>query len=95
AEDVVKKKLAGEADRVIMNLPEKAVQFVGAACEALKPKGGIIHFYTFVNSSKTLEEAKVTFVHEVEESGRKVKDTLSSRRVRSTAPYEWQAVLDA
>lgn len=95
ARKIVRKKLSGVADRVIMNLPEKAIQFVDAACEAIKPTGGMVHFYSFVTASKTLEDVKVQFVNAVEKSGRKVEEISFSRHVRTTAPYEWQAVLDA
>ncbi|MEM2440684.1 MAG: class I SAM-dependent methyltransferase family protein, partial [Candidatus Bathyarchaeia archaeon] len=88
-------QLRGTADRVIMNLPEKAIEFVDAACKALKPKGGIIHFYSFVKGSDDLENLKALFTAEVEKYGRTVRRILFSRFVRETAPYEWQAVLDA
>jgi len=95
AKQIVKQRLSGVADRVIMNLPEKAIEFADAACEAIKPSGGIVHFYSFVNSSNTLENVKLGFIGAVEKSGRNVEKILFSRFVRATAPYEWQAVLDA
>jgi tRNA (guanine37-N1)-methyltransferase len=94
ARQVVKNKLSGVADRVIMNLPEKAIDFVDVACEAIKPSGGIVHFYSFVNKSD-LENLKARFTEAIEKSGRRVEKILSLRLVRETAPYEWQAVLDA
>lgn len=95
AKKIVREKLSGVADRVIMNLPEKAIQFVDTTCEAIKPKGGTVHLYTFVDTSKTLEDVKTHFVNAVEKSGRNVEKILFSRLVRTTAPHEWQAVLDA
>jgi tRNA (guanine37-N1)-methyltransferase len=95
AKKIVKSNLSGTADRVIMNLPEKAIEFVNIACEALKPNGGILHFYAFSNASSTIENVKHSFVDAVEKSGRKVGKILFSRFVRATAPYEWQIVLDA
>jgi tRNA (guanine37-N1)-methyltransferase len=94
AKHVVRQQLRGLADRVIMNLPEKAIEFVKAACEALKTEGGILHFYSFVKEGEPLEKLKQQFVAEVEKSGRTAK-IFSIRFVRETAPYEWQAVLDA
>ena len=85
----------GVADRVIMNLPEKALEFAEAACKALKPMDGTIHFYSFISASDSLENMKLRFIEAVESSGRKVRKILFSRLVRATAPYEWQAVLDA
>jgi len=95
AKQIIKQKLRGLADRVIMNLPEKAIEFVEAACEALKPQGGIIHFYSFVTAEESLEKLEHQLREEVEKSGRSVAKILFSRTIRETAPYEWQAVLDA
>lgn len=88
-------KLSGVADRVIMNLPEKAIDFVDAACLALKPEGGIVHFYCFIRSPASIEDAKLTFTEEIEKSGRRIELFLNAKRVRETAPFEWQAVIDA
>jgi len=95
AKKIVKQRLSGVADRAIMNLPEKAIEFVDTACEAIKPAGGIVHFYSFVGASNTFEDVKLRFVDAVEKSGRSVEKISFSRFVRATAPYEWQAVLDA
>jgi len=95
AKQIVKNRLSGVADRVIMNLPEKAIEFVDTACEALKPTGGILHFYAFADASNTLEDVKLRFTEAVEKSERKVRKVLFSRFVRATAPYKWQIVLDA
>jgi tRNA (guanine37-N1)-methyltransferase len=95
AKQVVEEKLSGVADRVIMNLPEKAMEFVEAACKALKPDGGIVHFYSFVSASVSLETVKLCFLKAVEKCGRKAERIFFSRFVRATAPYEWQVVLDA
>lgn len=95
AKDVVKQRLFRMADRVIMNLPERATEFVCAACEALKPAGGIVHFYGFARVSDSLEIVQVGFAQAVELCGRRVKRLLCSKFVRATAPHEWQFVLDA
>ncbi|MBC7131236.1 50S ribosomal protein L11 methyltransferase, partial [Candidatus Bathyarchaeota archaeon] len=95
AREIINKRLAGTADRVIMNLPEKAIEFVDAACKALKPEGGIIHFYSFATASTPMEKVKAQFERKIEDCGRKVEKILFSRLVRETAPYERQIVLDA
>lgn len=95
ARQLVSEKFAGIADRVIMNLPEKAGEFVDVACVALKPAGGTVHFYGFINASESIEGLKARFIEAVEGCGRRVDEVFSSRFVRATAPYEWQAVLDA
>jgi len=95
AKKVVEERLAGVADRVIMNLPEKAIEFVGVVCKAIRPAGGIVHFYSFVSASGSLETMQLRFTEAVEKFGRKVEKIFFSRLVRATAPYEWQAVIDA
>lgn len=95
ARQIIKERLVGIADRVIMNLPERAIEFVDAACKALKPEGGVVHFYSFVNANNSLENVKLRFMETVEKSGRRVEKILFSRFIRETAPYEWQVVLDA
>ncbi len=95
ARQLTETKLKGSADRVIMNLPETAIEFVQAACQAVKPKGGVIHFYGFVRLPDTVENLKLRFSGAVEKSGRKVEAFLCARSVRETAPFESQVVLDA
>jgi len=95
ARQITANKLKDSADRVIMNLPETAIEFVDAACQAIKPNGGIIHFYAFVRSPDSIENLKLRFSQAVESTGRKVEAFLYARSIRETAPYESQIVLDA
>jgi tRNA (guanine37-N1)-methyltransferase len=95
ARQIAQTKLKGTADRAIMNLPETAIEFVDAACHAIKPKGGIVHFYAFVRSPDSVENLKQRFSEAVEKNGRKVEAFLLARAVRETAPFESQIVLDA
>lgn len=92
---VVKKQLVGVADRVIMNLPEKAVEYVDVACQALKPEGGIMHYYEFAKAPNPLETAKVRLTEAVKKANRNLSKVLFAKTVRATAPFEWQIVVDA
>jgi len=78
-----------------MNLPQSAVEFVDAACHAVKPQGGIIHFYSFTTASVSLEDTRSMLGEAVKKNGRKVAEFLFCRSVRETAPHEHQVVLDA
>ena len=91
---IVKKKLIGIADRVIMNLPERAIEYVDVACEAIKPEGGIVHYYEFTSMPEPLETAKVRLIEAMKQTSRNVKKTLYARLVRATAPYTFQVVVD-
>lgn len=95
AREVAATKLKGKADRVIMNLPETAAEFVDAACLAVKPEGGVIHFYAFVRSPDSVENQELRFRESVEKAGKRVERFTCARSVRETAPYESQIVLDA
>lgn len=91
---IVKKKLIGVADRVIMNLPERAIEYVDVACEAIKPRGGVVHYYEFTSMPEPLETAKVRLIEAMKQTSRNVKKILSARLVRATAPYAFQVVVD-
>jgi len=95
ARQIVESKLLGVADRVIMNLPETAIEFVDAACKAVKPAGGTVHFYGFIRLPDSIENMQSRFSESVEKAGRKVDKFLFAKTIRETAPYEWQIVLDA
>ncbi|MGD0406667.1 MAG: class I SAM-dependent methyltransferase family protein [Candidatus Bathyarchaeia archaeon] len=95
AKQITSNKLHGLADRVIMNLPETAIEFVDAACQAIKPQGGIIHFYAFLRSPDSVENQKLRFSETARKAGRKVESFLYAKSIRETAPYESQIVLDA
>ncbi len=95
ARQVVREMLMGVADRVIMNLPETAIKYVDVACDALRAKGGIMHYYEFTKVSEPLETAGVRLTEAVRRSNRQVKKILLAKTVREVAPYTWQVVVDA
>jgi tRNA (guanine37-N1)-methyltransferase len=95
AREISQTTLKGVADRVIMNLPETAIDFVDAACNAVKPTGGTVHFYAFVRQPDTIEDLKQQFSYLVEKNGRKLQTFLCAKSIRETAPFESQIVLDA
>jgi tRNA G37 N-methylase Trm5 len=92
---IINKKMYGVADRVIMNLPEKSVEFVDVACKSLKSEGGIIHFYSFDEGSNAIERVKVKFREAVLNTGRRLREFSFARLVRPIAPHKWQVVVDA
>jgi tRNA (guanine37-N1)-methyltransferase len=94
ANDVINDRLSRIADRIIMNLPEKASQFLDAALKALKPSGGIIHFYTFYGGEKTTKAAEDMLKDAIQNLGGKVK-SISGKIVKPSAPNEWLICIDA
>jgi tRNA (guanine37-N1)-methyltransferase len=87
ARQAVEERLLGVADRVIMNLPEKALEFVDTACRAIKPAGGMVHYYAFIRLPDSLENMQLRFSEAVEKTGRKVDAFLFAKTIRETAPY--------
>ncbi len=80
-------------DRVIMNHPSGASDFIGDTCKILKP-GGTMHYYDFIGGETPEDTLKEKVVGLVEKEGRSVKKIKLVRRVRDSAPYEFQMVTD-
>jgi tRNA (guanine37-N1)-methyltransferase len=95
AEAIIKGNYLGVADRVIMNLPERAIEFVGIACEALKSAGGVLHYYGFEAEPDALGRAREKLSKAVSNAGRVIEEFTGLRKVRAVAPHEWQVALDA
>jgi len=95
ARQVVADRLKGSSNRVIMNLPEKAIEYVDAACRAIKREGGIIHYYEFSNTSQPLETAKNRLTEAIKHADRRLGKILLARIVRGVAPFNYQVVVDA
>ena len=76
-----------------MNHPSAAPEFVPAACYALK-EGGVMHYYDFISSENPETSLIDRITRLVEETGRSVEEISNTRRVRDSAPYEFQMVAD-
>jgi tRNA (guanine37-N1)-methyltransferase len=93
ARDIVYETLSNKADRIIMNLPEKATEFLDVAYNALKPEGGIIHYYSFVYDKEPIKKIKISLSKLLKERKRKFQ-LVYIHKVRAIAPYAWQVVVD-
>lgn len=94
AREIIESELRGRADRVVMNLPERSEEFLPAAISSLKTEGGIVHFYCFARS----ENPEAYAANKLQTSLEKIHESPEADRVlrvRETAPYEWQMVVDA
>jgi len=89
---VVPERFLGVADRVLMPLPKNAEDFLDVALLAAK-KGGIIHFYTFVNRAEGNGAAEKKALGAGRKAGRKI-EILGSREVRPFSPSTVQVVVD-
>ncbi|WP_223791703.1 class I SAM-dependent methyltransferase [Methanobacterium spitsbergense] len=77
-----------KADRIIMNLPGTAWNFLDTAIKSLKP-GGILHYYEFASDYQQPIERIIETAYP-----RKV-EILNSRKVKSKSPGVWHMGIDA
>lgn len=95
AREVIRSRLAGVADRVIMNLPGSSINFVSSACEAIKKTGGVIHLYSFAEGGDPAMDVEQRLSYEVSANKRAIRKILFKRVVRSVAPKTWLVAVDA
>ena len=93
---VIRERLRGIADRVLMPLPLRAYEYLEYAKEALRSDGGWIHYYDFEHASRCEDP--------IEKVRRRVEERLNGlgvefevpygRIIRSVGPRWYQVVLD-
>jgi tRNA (guanine37-N1)-methyltransferase len=96
AAGVIEARLRRVADRVLMPLPEKALEYLPWALSALKAGGGHVHYYDFEHAKKgedVVEKVRLG-VSEKLASLHVAYDVPFGRLVRSTGPNWYQVVLD-
>jgi tRNA (guanine37-N1)-methyltransferase len=96
AKEIIAKKLLNVADRVLMPLPEKALEHLNYALIALKRTGGMIHYYDFVHAGKgkdPIEEVQKKVSEKLRDANVLSKYTFG-RVVRTVGPRWFQVVLD-
>ncbi len=82
-----------KADRIIMNLPGKSLEYLSVACQQIK-SGGTIYFYYFSKDKSPKETMLKILEEELEKLGCKIIQVIDYRKVRESAPYEIQACLE-
>jgi tRNA (guanine37-N1)-methyltransferase len=96
AKEIIQTQLKRVADRVLMPLPELALEYMPYALMALKPSGGWIHYFDFKHAAKNedpIEETHKKVIPRLDELG--VKYSFGFARViRSTGPNWYQTVQD-
>jgi tRNA (guanine37-N1)-methyltransferase len=95
ARELSETKVRGVADRVVMNLPSRAWEYLDAALQMLKREGGFIHFYQFVQREKSIDSIKDVFRSSIEAKQRKVESFKFCRAIREIAPGKVQVAIDA
>jgi tRNA (guanine37-N1)-methyltransferase len=89
------KELQGFANRVIMNLPSEARNYLDAATQILKDEGGTIHYYTFTRRGESTDIIENLFQSAIENQNRKVESFRFCRVIKEIAPNRVQVAIDA
>lgn len=82
----------GWADRVIMNLPKKGIEFYDPALKILKQEGGVVHYYG-VGETRDPFNARRLLMEKAKEEGWKPQ-VSEERIVRSYSPREVHVAID-
>lgn len=83
----------GGADRIYMNLPHTADEFLDAACEAAR-SGAVIHYYD-IRHEDDLFDGAVEEIRDAAASAGYGVEVLERVVVRSYAPYDYNVCVDA
>jgi tRNA (guanine37-N1)-methyltransferase len=96
SKDIIRPQLQGVADRVLMPLPEKALEYLPYALSALKQTGGWVHYYDFQHArgkEDPLEKTKLKVAEKLNRVGISYV-FANSRVIRPTGPNWYQTVID-
>ena len=96
SKDVIQTQLQGIADRALMPLPEKALEYLPYALLTLKKTGGWIHYYDFQHATgkeDPVEKTKLKVARKLGSLGVNYLFT-NSRVIRRTGPNWYQTVID-
>jgi tRNA (guanine37-N1)-methyltransferase len=95
---VIEERLAGSSDRVLMPLPDLALQHLPYALKALREGRGFIHVYLHVKAGRGedyLGKAEAMLAGKLREMGVRGFTITGKRLIRTIAPRVYQVVLDA
>src|ERR687885_645277 len=93
AAEAIKEKLAGQADRVLMPLPERAKEFIDSAVLALKKKG-TVHYFVHIKAESKKASLELG-LQDVNNAFTKYDhDVQKIRVVREVGPRIYQIVVD-
>ena len=89
---VIEEKLSGQADRVLMLLPERSDEFLDSALNSLK-SDGIIHYYSHMHADRKQDAPRLSEEHFMSVNKTNA-EIITSRNVRPVGPRFYQTVVD-
>jgi tRNA (guanine37-N1)-methyltransferase len=96
ANRLVPTSLAGRANRVLLPLPELALESLPAAKSALRNGCGIVHCYVFIDSNRRSEadNQALSKLGPALRSMGAIEDNVQAHVIRSVGPCRYQVCLD-
>jgi tRNA (guanine37-N1)-methyltransferase len=94
ASQVIRERFAGSANRVIMPLPERSGEFIDDAVLALKPAGGVVHYYAHVRADSKKASHNAALVDANEAFSKHAHKVIGTKVVREVGPRLYQIVSD-
>ena len=88
------KVLKSNVNRIIMNLPEKSLEYIDVVCFLMKKSGGIIHNYQFCEKPNQIEKAILNLEKELNKYNWEVEKILNSKIVKAYSPKADLVVID-
>lgn len=89
---VMKKEHKGKADRVIMNHPSGAHEFLDVAFHVAK-KGAIVHFYCFLKEAE-LYDGGIKIIRDAAKKAKRKVKILNTKKCGQLAPWVWRCAID-
>lgn len=87
------KKYFGRCDRVLIPLPLESEDFLDIAIKCLKPKMGMIHFYS-VGKEEDLFSDALKIIEKITNKLKKKSKILNKRKVLPYAPRQYKVCID-
>jgi tRNA (guanine37-N1)-methyltransferase len=87
-------QLKNQIDRIIMNLPEKSIDYIDIVCFLMRKNGGILHFYQFCEKPNPIEKGINLLSSKLDEEGWEIQEISNSKIVKPFSPKSDLIVLD-
>ncbi|MFX1455746.1 MAG: class I SAM-dependent methyltransferase family protein [Promethearchaeota archaeon] len=92
--NTIGKRLYGTVDRIIMNLPQKSIDFIDLTCFLMKKSGGILHFYQFSEKPNPIENIIEVLNNKLNCINWNITKVESSKIVKSYSPKAELVAID-
>ncbi len=86
--------LKSKAERIIMNLPENALDYIRVACFLMQDSGGIIHIYQFSEKPNSIKKSIQKVDLELTKNGWLIEKVINAKVVKPFSPKADLTILD-